>query len=387
MQGGHAFVDELVRFAAVTADQQVHAIARRAAAPLRVAVHGRCGAGRRTVARALARAGVWSDIAVAPPPASARTGRIGCTGHEDVDLNVYVIVEVVKPEDREAVAALKAARRPVLAVLNKVDLAGPLSGRTGRLPNEGPVAAAQARCAHYSALVGVPMVPMIALLAVAGFDNFDDRLWAALRALAAGLGGAAVLEGSFDGFLGADLPVTPDERLRLLNSLDLFGIALGVAALRRGCTMAQARTIFRRVSGVDAVIDEVAAGSAVARYRRVLAAAADLEALAVSHAKVSAPISEFLRCDDTVIARMAAALDVAEAVGLEASLPDDSAELLARAVRWQRRGRDNSLTSSCRVSDARRTCCEDIARGSLRLWGRARGTRGCADSEVSGASR
>lgn len=89
-QGHQIFVDELARFATSSADQRVVAIAQRAAEPLRVAVRGRPGVGCRTVARALQGAGSSSGMTVTPQARAADS---------DVDLVVYVTVEVVKPED------------------------------------------------------------------------------------------------------------------------------------------------------------------------------------------------------------------------------------------------------------------------------------------------
>lgn len=313
-QGHQIFVDELARFAISSADQRVVAIAQRAAEPLRVAVRGRPGVGCRTVARALQGAGSSSGMTVTPQARAADS---------DVDLVVYVTVEVVKPEDREAIAA---TRRPVVAVLNKADLAGPLSGA-------GPIVMAQARCAQFSTLLGVPMESMIGLLAVAALDDLDTEV-----------------------------------RLRLLDTLDLFGIALGMAAFRPGRpsrTPAQLRTLLRRVSGVDAVIDKVTAAGSEVRYRRLLDAVAELEALAAQAKEIGGPIGEFLRDDDTVLARMAAAVDVALAVGLDVGPLDDPAAHLPRAVRWHRYSLDNG--------DMHRTCGADIARGSLRLWSLAGG--------------
>lgn len=313
-QGHQIFVDELARFATSSADQRVVAIAQRAAEPLRVAVRGRPGVGCRTVARALQGAGSSSGMTVTPQARAADS---------DVDLVVYVTVEVVKPEDREAIAA---TRRPVVAVLNKADLAGPLSGA-------GPIVMAQARCAQSSTLLGVPMESMIGLLAVAALDDLDTEV-----------------------------------RLRLLDTLDLFGIALGMAAFRPGRpsrTPAQLRTLLRRVSGVDAVIDKVTAAGSEVRYRRLLDAVAELEALAAQAKEIGGPIGEFLRDDDTVLARMAAAVDVALAVGLDVGPLDDPAAHLPRAVRWHRYSLDNG--------DMHRTCGADIARGSLRLWSLAGG--------------
>jgi hypothetical protein len=280
-------------------------------------------------------------------------------GQHDV-MDVYVLAEVVKPEDRQAIQAISAAGRPVLAVLNKADLGGWLSG-----------GAADARCAQFSELVGVPVEPMIALLAVAGLDDLDRDLWAALCTLATHPCGAAALDGSYDGFLAADLPVPIADRRRLLETLDLFGTALGVAAVRRRKTPAQVRALWRKVSGVDSIVDKlVGKGSTVGaevRYRRVLDAVAEMEALAVCAPDLGAPITEFLSRDDTVIARMVAAMDLARASGLEdAEYPEDVGGSLPRAVRWQRYRRGP-------VSELRRACGADIARGSLRLW--IRGSR------------
>jgi hypothetical protein len=347
-QGHQIFVDELARFAAGRADSRVTAIAERVAAPLRVVVRGRPGVGRSTVARALDRSGIAVGISA--------TTAAACVA----DVVVYVVAEVVKPEDSAAIAA---AGHPVLAVLNKADLAGSLSGRAG----EGPIAAARLRCAEFSALLGVPVAPMIGLLAVAALDDLDGAQWSALRALAADPGGAGCLDGSFAGFLAADNPVPTDVRLRLLESLDLFGTALGIAAVRQGRPAAQVRALLRRMSGVDAVLKEIAVVGAEVRYQRVLRAVTELEALAVRDVSLSA----FLSRDDTVVARMAAAIDLAEAAGLgvdPADLDgDDPAAHLPRAVRWQRYARGP-------VSDLHRACGADIARGSLRLWSLACGS-------------
>jgi hypothetical protein len=354
-QGHLIFVDELARFASEHADARVTAIAERAAAPLRVAVRGRPGVGRSTVARALDRAGSASGIAVSPPE---------CAGDRDVDVIVYVTAEVIKPEDADAIAA---AGRPVLAVLNKADLAGSLSSRIG----DGPITAARTRCANLSALAGVPVEPMIGLLAVAALDGLDSTLWTALEELAAHPGGAVSLDGSFDGFVAADNPVPAAVRLHLLDTLDLFGTALGIAAIRQGRTAAQVRVLLRRLSGLDAVIKKLSAVGAEARYQRVLDAVMELEALAVSHNEIGEEISErisgFLCRDDTVVARMAAAVDLAEAAGMKVGPVftdrDDPAAHLPRAARWQRYSRGS-------VSDLHRACGADIARGSLRLWSR-----------------
>jgi hypothetical protein len=125
-EGHHIFVDELTRLATELADERVTAIAERAAAPLRVAVCGRRGVGRGTVAEAVAAAGV------------------AVTAQPGAEVIVYVVAEVVKPEDTAAVAALP---QPVLAVFNKADLTG------------------TARGGWVAALTGAAAEPLVGLLA------------------------------------------------------------------------------------------------------------------------------------------------------------------------------------------------------------------------------
>jgi hypothetical protein len=345
VRGHQVFVDELARFAAGCADARVIAIADKAAAPLRVAVRGRRGVGRSTVARALVQTAAASGITVMPSAGEA-------------EVVVQVIVEVVKPEDAIAIAT---AGCPVLTVLTKPDLIGPLAGRIGT----APLAAARTRCADLAELVGVPVEPMNALLAVAAIEGLDDTSWAALQSLAAHPGGSTCLDGSFEGFVAADNPVPTDARLRLLDTLDLFGTALGIAAVRRGGTPTQVRALLRRISCVDSVIATLSALGAEVRYQRILGAIAELEALAVGTAGIAEQVSGFLSRDDTVIARMAAAVEVAEASGHNVGRCDDPAEHLPRAVRWQRYSRGS-------VSELHRAYGADIVRGSLRLWSRTR---------------
>lgn len=291
-----------------------------------MAVGGRPGVGRRTVTRALGRAGL--SVTTDTPAA---------------ELHVHVVAEVVKPEDAGAGATL--------AVLNKADLTTFAAGAS-------PVEAARAGCGRFAELLGARVLPMSGLLAVAALEGLDPACWAALRALAADPDGLVCLDRGFDGFLAARLTVPVAVRRRLLAVLDLFGIALAVAALRRGAGPASVTAVLRRVSGVDEVLERLLVAGARPRYRRVLDAVADLEALAVSDARVAA----FLARDATAVARMAAALDAARADELELGPPAP----LQRAAHWQR----------CRRSatnELHRACAADIARGSLRLWARRAG--------------
>jgi hypothetical protein len=333
-QGHQIFVDELERFATEVADPGCAAIADRLAAPLRVAVSGRRGVGRRTVAHALARAG---DL----------RGTITVTTSPEADVDVYVISEVVKPEDRDAIAA---SNRPVVAVLNKADL---IATTQPGLPH-GPSSAARTRCARLSARTGLPIEPVVGVLAVAALDDVvDDALWAELRVMATRPADLS----SPDSFLAGGHPVAAELRRRLLDTLDVFGVEQALAAIRLGATRDQTRAVLRSLSCIDDVVDKIGSAGAQVHYRRVLDAVAELETLAVTDRRVG----EFLSRDDTVIARMTAAVDVVEAAGIKVDCCDSRAAHLRRAMGWQRYSRGP-------VAGLHRSCGADIVRGSLRLW-------------------
>jgi len=318
----------LERFAAEVSDPRCAAITKRLATPLRVAVSGRRGVGRSTVAHALARAGDQrGTIALTSEPLHADVADV-------VDVVVYVIAEVTKPEDCDAIGAIG---RPVLAVLNKADLIA--TTESGCHPH-GPTAAARTRCARLSARVGMPIEPLVGVLAVAALDGLvDDTLWDALQALANGH------------------PVAAPQRHRLVDTLDMFGVTQAMAAIGRGATRADTGTLLRGLSCIDEVVDKIEALGAQVYYQRVLDAVAELETLAVTDRRVAT----FLSRDDTVVARMMAAVDVVGAVGINVDRCDTAAAHLRRAVDWHgyRRGPVTAL---------HRACGADIVRGSLRLW-------------------
>ena len=246
-EGHQIFTDELTRFAERAGDPRITALIDEVRGPLTIGVHGRDGVGRGTVASALTGAGITvaeGDIAA--------------------DVDVVVIAEALKPEDRSMLGAASAAN-PALVVLNKADLAGFGAG--------GPIAVSNRRAADIRALTRVPTVPMVGLLAVA---TLDDELIAALRVLTAE---AADLT-STDGFLSAEHSLPPSVRSRLLNTLDLFGIAHGVLALRQGADAATLPSLLRRLSQLDRVTAQIAQAGAEVRYRRVCSALVRLRALA-----------------------------------------------------------------------------------------------------------
>lgn len=317
-QPSHKFTAELGRFAARGTDPRITAIAERVGAPLRIAVCGRRGVGRRTVAHALGCAGL--DIVDGP----------------DADVVVYVVAEVAKPEDAAAVAALA---KPVLAVLNKADL-------TGRAALPG-----------VAARLGAPTAPMAGLLAVAALDNrLDERMWAALQLLAA----EPIGTGCVDSFAAGPLRLPGPLRRQLVDTLDRPGIGCALAAIRRRRSAEQVRALLRRLSGIDAVHQRLDTLGATARYQRLAEAVTRLAALAVSDRR----IGDWLSTDPVVAARMAAAVAVVEAAGLTVDTAADPAAQLRRAAHWQRYRRGP-------VTALHQGCGADIARASLRSWSRA----------------
>jgi hypothetical protein len=292
-----------------------------------VAVSGRRGVGRGTVAHALARAGDLRRTITVTPPLEA-------------DVEVYVVADAVKPEDCDAIAA---TGRPVLAVLNKADLIA--TTQSGRHP-DGPTTAARTRCVTLSTRIGVSVEPLAGVLAVAALDDLvDDTLWAALQMLA------------------TRRPVTAQLRRRLLDTLDVFGVAQAVIAIRHGATRTETGALLRRLSCIDQVVDKIEVLGAQVRYQRMLDAVAELEAMAVTDRRVG----EFLSRDDTVVARMMAAVDLVEAVGMKVDRCDSAAAHLRRAVDWHRYRRGQA-------AGVHRACGADIVRGSLRLWSKVGGS-------------
>jgi hypothetical protein len=214
---------------------------------------------------------------------------------------------------------------------------------------------AHRRAAGYRALTGVPTVPMVALLASA---ELDDELMSALRVLVTE---PADLR-STDAFLGARHSLRLELRRRLLATLDRFGIARAILALDEGADDATVSTLLRRASQIERVLAHIEAAGAPVQYRRIRSVISELDCLAVQSGNDR--LTEFLSTDETVLAVMAAAVDVVEAAGVMVDRGDDAAAHLYRAVHWRRYSRGP-------VDALHRNCGADIARGSLRLLGRA----------------
>lgn len=276
---------------------------RQLAAAVTFTVSGRPGVGVSTVVRALSGAGI-------------------SVGGDGGDVRIRVLAEAAKPEDQ---AALRWTGGPTVVVLAKADLLGPAE--------PGPNA-----------------VPLRGLLAVAGLDPavLDDPMLAALRTLTT----APADLSSVDAFVTAPHIIPVDQRQRLLDSLDLFGIARAVLELRAapGIGAVALRQVLREVSGIDAVLSELEVAVAEVRYRRLLGVAAELEALAGT----APDVGELLRDQRTVAARTAAAGAVVQAVGMSVGSPG-----LAEATRW-RRYADGPVTA------LQRACAADLARWALR---------------------
>jgi hypothetical protein len=319
--GEHPFADVLTAAAGIFDESALARLADDVSAPLRVAVVGRSGAGRDTVRRALRGVGVL----VAGPGKPA-------------DLDVYVFVETLTPEDT---AALTAARRPAVALLNKSDLTC--------FRGAGPMAVAASRCRDWERRTGVPTRPLAALLAVAASDPvvLDRSLIDALRTVTVD-----------------PARLSPAIRRRLLCELDLFGIATAAAAVCAGADRATLAELLRHARGVQVVLDEIVRAAAAVRYGRLIGALAGLAERAVG--PQGARVADFLASDAVVLARMAAAMDAMEARDLPPGPADGGADHLSRAIHWQRYARGP-------VAALHRGCGTDITRGALRLWLRAGG--------------
>lgn len=306
--------------------QQQHAFDE----PVTVAVTGRPGVGVGTMRTALRAAGL-----------TLATEDTGDT--ENGDVAVRVVAEVVKPEDIAAVAAEAARGRPVLVVLNKADL----TGFTGTCP----VDAAARRSAELSLRTAAPTTPLVALLAVAALSPgvLDAGMLAALRVL--------VVEpadlSSPDAFVAGPHRLPVSDRLRLVERLDLFGIAHTVRALRDdpGLDLGAVGLLLRRVSRIDEVIGRIDALGAEVRYTRMLAEFTGLEVAALRDEAVDA----YLGSPEVVSVRATAATAMMRAAGLDVDAPSAP---LHRVRSWRR-------YAAGPVRPVHRAGAEDIARQAL----------------------
>ncbi len=322
------FADDLARFAQRSPVARVGPIVERLRRPTRVATRGRSGVGVRTVASALAARG----MAVTPG------------GHGDVV--VLVIAETLKPEERASLVVDPAT----LIVLNKADLTASGPGRT----MAGPMSEANRRAATLEADTGVPTFAMAGLLAAGADRPLDDELVTALRAMV----DTPPELSSVDGFTSGAHPVARELRSRLLDRFDRFGVAHAVVALARGADPAVLPQLWRGLSQVDAVVAGVRSGVAAFRYRELRRAVAELRVLAIRSGDDD--LAGWLCGEASVMAAMAAAVEVVQAAGLRVDGGHAREAHMRRAVQWRRYGRGP-------INPLHRECAADIVRGSLWL--------------------
>lgn len=271
------------------------------------------------------------------------TSRSAVTGAEAV---LYVLTQSVRADDTEALATFAAATGgrdagPVnaLALLNKADTVAPESvdGAGGNVWQ-----AAQLLAAGEAQLLGprvAEVLPVIGLLAETcesgRFEAADADALCVLAALDEDTRSTMLL--AADLFLSIDCPVPVAVRQRLLEQLDLYGIACAVRALYADPAMGvgRLRAALHSASGMAQVrrcIGEVF--SARADAIKAAAALASLTSLAnesgdqMERQLVRSGIERLLRLPDAHQLRMMEALTMLTSGTVE--LPDD---LMAEAVR------------------------------------------------------
>lgn len=207
--------------------------------PLRVAVAGRFGTGRDTLARALRRCFGVTPIG----PGDDAT---------DADAWLHVVAGWPRPDDRAAIERLDPRRS--LVILGKADTLGSWP-------------AARERAAQCAELLERPVVALMPLLAVA--DLHEDDL--ALLSVLAGAGESVPPMQAR--FIDAGGPHQRLSRLSLLRSLDAYGIACALALFTQGPIGSEdlAAQLDAR-SGLGALteyLDGFAAAAGQLRLRRV----------------------------------------------------------------------------------------------------------------------
>ncbi|MCZ4549992.1 hypothetical protein [Gordonia rubripertincta] len=168
--------------------------------PLRVAVTGRHGTGRDTLARAVRR--VFDVSPIGP-------------GDDDADADVWlhVLAGWPRPDDTQAMSRLNPERS--LVILGKADTLGSWP-------------AARARAAECTEELGRPVVALMPLLAVADLGEPDMELLATLAAA------GEVVPPMQASFVDAGGPHQRLARIGLLRTLDAYGIACVLALFAEG---------------------------------------------------------------------------------------------------------------------------------------------------------
>lgn len=215
--------------------------------PLRVAVTGRFGTGRDTLARALRRC---FDVTPIGPGDDAA----------DADAWLHVIAGWPRPDDHVALEHLDPRRS--LVILGKAD-------------SLGSWPAARERAAECSELLGRPVIALMPLLAVADLheDDFDF-----LSDLA---GSGESVPPMHAGFIDAGGPHQRLARIALLRSLDAYGIACALGLFGHGpLDPAELAEHLEGRSGLGALTDVLDGFAAVAEHSRLRRVAGELELIA-----------------------------------------------------------------------------------------------------------
>jgi hypothetical protein len=249
--GDPAYADLTVRLEAVCARLPGAGELNRAVGelrgPLRVAVTGRFGTGRDTVAAALRRR---FDVSPIGPGDDA----------EDADAWLHVLAGWPREDDVAALAALDPRRSLVLL---------------GKSDSLGSWPAARVRAGECAGELGRPVIPVMAILAIADLGDEEIEL---LAAMAAAGEQVPPMQATF---IDAGGPGQRLGRMALLRRLDAYGIAATIAVLGSGRReAAELAELLVQRSGLDALADPLsgfAAAAPIARLRRV---AAELEIIA-----------------------------------------------------------------------------------------------------------
>ena len=193
------------------------------------------------------------------------TSRDALAGAEAV---LYVLTQSVRADDADVLATFTAATAgrdagPVnaLALLNKADTLAPESVAGA---GDNVWQAARLLAANHAQLLGprvADVLPVVGLLAETcesgSFEAADAEALRAVAAMDADLCAAMLL--ATDLFLSLDCPVDVAARHRLLERLDLYGIACAVRALRADPDMpvGRLRAALHGASGLASVRDRL----------------------------------------------------------------------------------------------------------------------------------
>ncbi|MGL4306627.1 MAG: hypothetical protein ACRCSF_10780 [Mycobacteriaceae bacterium] len=314
---------------------QISQVRDRLTQPISISVLGRPGVGVSSVARVLN--GQLKHTVVIE----------GRSSQNPADIDVFVLHELPREIDLDAISLSSAV--VAFGILNKADLMG-YEGY------QGPWSAALDRSNLCAKLSGIPVFPLISPLARAVVSIHDMEIIKRCHS------GAPPLLHSPDLFIHDEHEVPIESRKGLVEKFDLYGIRCAMGAVKRNESTSHLdiQEIFRSISGISTVVEQLRSGVIRSNYVRIREAIDQLNILAAQNIARNF-IERFIASEVLSAIKMQAAEAMALSYGLSVRGVADADQALDSSRYWAAYG-------SGPVLDIHQKMAEDLVQTSLRRW-------------------